>query len=920
MTPGQSATLAIGTSLQGQKDYYTVSAPVYLGGHSMLYAAKTSAGAECLVRYYNGESTMQGDVRQAFLKLGRIPGMLIPEDTGTVMGLPFDVYAPFGQDMSKASLSLQDIRERVIPQMFWVLSAMHSRAFLLRDIRPSSFLWDAGSRSLAYYAHDNLAFLTGGSTATRAAAYGLDQRYVSPEAVGGEYSIYSDRYACGVTLFALLKGQAAFGAFGEADFSRWKTTGFLPKTADLQQMDPQFMGDSQSVQYLIQALTQTEPRQRWGYPEVKVWCRGYVIPMHQSGRQRVLYQMDRPVQVQGKDYWDYAPLGLALAEHGDDPTCERVPVTLYQRYPQWPKLRQIMDDNKLSAQARLFQTAVLLCPGLPALYWRGQRYNSSADLAKRAAKNRQDMDALQEMLENRCFTFLMSQRKQQDPRSLRLLEEMEECERQKRGEGAHRFIQVLSGTGQGTALLVLGKAYPTFSSFVSAWAGRPEELRQKAGEILRDQGFQAYVWFKGAGRQLQALQTQAGEDFWRLLVLLELLGNAKEKAEVRRAWMESSAWAPLLFLHSHLGMYTILDENHPQLQSLRHFQYPSGDTLKTLSERLPEAVKLYQNVVSLCENNVLAMELGVPGESGSVIRPKQAEYAFCEYWDGLEVPPAFLQERGLTCSGVGPWLDRAEGDVHRWLDEQGKDLANVQYDPRKDTEFFRKDRNLAAIAAVAEILTAMSMLSSSHVGEAAFLLVAGFCLCQVWLYFHWRYCFNMSSMQKQSYEYALRSSEWINHQRNLLHQERVAMEGAVLSGQMYTLEKRGTERPIGSMASGGENLSRKLPLMKTLFMGYVSALSATLLAAGYHLYLPGQMTGLFLLKILAFTAILFGVFQGILCVIQKEIRTTGLIWSVYLTLFSALLIIGATGVSFLENTVGVVALIVFLAIGVMFFF
>lgn len=900
--------MSVGMILSGEKGVYRIVRPVSVSDRSMTYLCENENHQQLIVKYYNGSTSMHGEVRTAFLKMTPSLGVLYPVDHGVVSGFPFDIMPAAGVPLGQANLTLQDIRQWVIPQICYIIAAMHSRHFLVRDIRPENFRWEESKKTCFLSSFSDIALLSGNATATRAKSYDTDNRYCAPETRRGETSIYSDFYAVGVTIFHLLKGTAVFSQIPHSEIQAWKQTGQLPgsdngflRTAPLQSMT-----DTQKIQYLILGLTHPDPVQRWTYPEVRVWNNGYHIPLVQTSSPRVRYQMEHPILVNGQPYWDYDKLAQAMAENGNLKETEQVPAELLKRFPNTTNLKAIVNNPDLSGQAKLFRCIYILHPATGKLYWRGKAYTDSAELARKATQSRTDFKALQDMLKNRCLSFMLEQQKTQDRKALEDIRKLEELENATPGEGANRFIQQMAGKGS-TALIVLKTPYPSFSAFLRAAASDPARLEKESDSILRDQGFRAYAWAKGHAAQLQALsQGSSSQAFWNLMLLLETMADDADKPVVRTAWISRTNYAPILHLLSHLTCYEVLQPAHTVVSSIRNLRITAGAPLRDLADQLPQALHIYQDFVRLCENNVLAYELGISVQDQPVFRPMQAEYAFSTQWNGIEVSQAFLWQSGDQAVSAQEWMDRCAEEIRDWLsrEESGNSSVrqSISVDPTDDRDFFRRNHRWAVFFVLLDAMIGLGVVSTYYrLDLTGILIIAGLCLPQISLLFFWRYRYNVAKTICRTYSAAVQSSSWFDRQRQLVSDESRAIVAAMQGKKTYSLRVVGEEKPAVT-AHGQAGMPDRTLKGFVYFLAYIGCFAATLLGGVFS---PKTRYLIFTIDYLwraaVFTLICYAICMWIIFAIQDEVRTSGIFWIVHLCMGAAFLMMSLAGLEFLKS-------------------
>lgn len=676
--------LKTGSIVQGKKQKYQIGQNLSGTVNSLSYLCRGEDGRTYRLKLYQKEAPMLGAARKRFLSLPPTPGLALPEDAGGEPGMEFDVYGNQGADLSSHNVGIQELARCVIPQVNYGLYQAHRAGILIRDIQPAHILFQPGTGRACLSCFDNLAVLSGGATATQAPAKGISLPYYPPEYQSMGWSVYSDYYAFGIALLVSLRGNSLFAGMTGQQLQekarQWKLPGldreFLSKTPY------SVLSAEQKLLYLILGLTIPDPHKRWGYGEVRCWSAGGELPLLQTG-EKVRYEMTSPFTVNGKKCWDYSQLGRELLKLGSSSEKELNGLLKHlqgQNKKLAARISQLLNQDGISDQGKVFRTGYTLAPGTGGFWWKGVCYQNTAQLIADAQKKGSSM--LEQMLSQGCFSFLLELRgikNSSQKQNLERFRQMEQWEREEKGKGAARFIMQM-GTGKEKGFQAAGKFYASLEQLFSDYEKRGSQLKALSPQLLKSQIFQGWAWSKGYG-EASAAAAKAGTSresaFYALLALGEKISSGEGKKLSRRLWLYWGADAPVSWLLQHLDWYEV--EAGYDAGFARQ-KWSEACTLEELNRNSAIMNAAYQNFVRNTESNPISLQCGIPTDRDRPIRPKRAEAFFCCTWNQMEVSPDFLRQMGepIQKEKIRQWTGEAAQETQKWLDREKQSASGSQ--------------------------------------------------------------------------------------------------------------------------------------------------------------------------------------------------------------------------------------------------
>ncbi len=678
--------LKTGSTVVGAGGQYTVEQTESVSETSVLYCCVGPNDKPYHLRHYQLGCPSLGAPRSKLLALSATTGILPVVDFGEALGLPFDIISDAGSSLADTTIGLADLVRIVIPQIGYGLAVLHRAGLLVRAVTPASILYDPASKACRLASFDNLAVIENGATATGAECKGLPPEFCPPELDFMGWSIYSDFFAFGISLLKCVRGNSVFQGVSPQKaaemMKKWALPGVDRHILSFSKYDT--LDVEQKVLYLILGLTNPEPKQRWGYNELRCWWAGEAIPLVQSG-QKVQYQMYHPFLVSNTRCWDYPQLAQELAKSGNSATT-LLPSLARHLVRQNPALghqvEQILQNKALSPDGKLFYIVYTLAPSMSGLWWKGVCYNNTEVLA-RNARTEAGRSCLRQMLMDGCFSHLAKLRTtagSANSPKLADYQQLEAWEREVDGKGTCRFIMKMGGPSA-QRFRVNNEEFSSYDDFINAYNNRGRQLARLSKTLWDDKLFQAWLWAKGLaplGERLSSAVVDDDSAFYVLMRLGESACSPDVTRVCRQIFLRWGPHAPLTWLKEHLDLYE--EESGGIIRRFRDARWSESFSLETLTGVAPSLLLEYQNFVRQTQKNPFERVSGIVSASQEPISPIRADAYFCCNWHDLDVTPAFLKAIGdpLPENALAGWADEKLEAVSQQI--QAKDAA-IRFTP-----------------------------------------------------------------------------------------------------------------------------------------------------------------------------------------------------------------------------------------------
>ena len=655
-------SLPPGEKLRGTKATYIVKRFASMSSRSTTVLCETENGASYRLKLFNGQHSINNAKQKQIASIAA-KWVVLPIDTGVFGGSPFAVYPIISAaDTGKTPVAQDVLVRRIIPQMVFVMNKYHQNRILLRDICPEHILYRAQEQQIVYCGFNNMAVLPDRATMTKERGYGQHPSFIAPEVPEYGYSIASDYYALGVTLLSLIRGDNPMRSISWEDIRKSLLGGTVPgiNTDYLRKIPYELYSMEDKVLYLVWGLMLPNPKDRWGYGEIRCWCNGQRIPLIRK-EGRIPYQYNEPFVVNNIKCWNYRQLTYHLAADRNcwnESTLKRLgEFAGRQKIKVW---NQIMDVNKecdLTASGKIFRAIYGMNPALNGLWWEGKKYADTVELVNGAASDENAAHTLSAILKNQSLSFFLRMRKRiTDVNETEIQEavQMEQWEMEEAGKGTDRCIMRFAGSRQRQSFWIHGTGYQKMDLLLAQYSSAGIKLKSISSDILRSKSFQAWLWAKGMERAgTKAKETSIADPEQSFYLLLKLAENASEndagKRLARKMYLTYGEYAPVYWLVNHIEDYKMVSMSDQILYDrLKNARFPLTDSLDRLSSAASRLVSDYLHFVSCTASNSLKVNrTDLEFAEFSYYPVKADRYFLCTWENNMEVCPAFLKSIGM---------------------------------------------------------------------------------------------------------------------------------------------------------------------------------------------------------------------------------------------------------------------------------
>ena len=734
-----------GSVVEGAVGRYTIENIISMSERSATALCTDGSGVKCRIKLFNGESYLTEEEQKTIMSFP-MQGVLLPSDMGQYLGCRFYVFPNMDvTSVDKYPMSINVLVNKFIPQIAYVINQYHNRGIILRDICPEHILYNPDDEEIKYCGFNNLTILKGKATVTKAPSAGQHYSYISPEAPEYGYSRYSDYFSLAVTILSMIKGGNPIEKVTRQEFLTQLSKGMVPgiDVEYLRKTPYEMYSAKDRVLYLVLGLINPNPRNRWGYGEIRCWCNNQKIPLVQKG-QRIPYTFNEPFLVRDKKCWNEKQLATELSSEPlawNDKSLEEVVSFIQKQGLGCSKdIQEYMEQSDLSPEGKLFRVIYTLYPALDGFCWKGRSFPDALSLVDAVQKDILPMSSLSGILSNRCISFFENCRSRIGMGGNTPVSEIDGIEQLERGEygaGAQRYMMLFASDKNSRLFYVEGEKYSSLRALLEAYKDKPQKLRRISAKILCDSSFQAWLWAKGmetAGQEAASKAEEKPEQaFYMLLAICESDQDDEKTALIaRNIYIKHGDFAPILWLGEHVDDYNTSTLTHVGIaDNLRLIQASTSDSLQEITSKASSHIKDYQSFVVHTLDNPFEYENFKADSLHCSFIPKNESGYFCCKWDnGIEVCPAFLRSIGeaVPKDQVEEWLERAQRDVLETFKDLSSKLPASSDDESlvSDVEFkdrCSRNRNTAVIMMVAAaVLFIMTIKHSVIVGFIALVI------------------------------------------------------------------------------------------------------------------------------------------------------------------------------------------------------
>ncbi|MGN0649725.1 MAG: serine/threonine-protein kinase [Oscillospiraceae bacterium] len=304
--------------------------------------------------------------------------------TGEYCGRPL-VILPYYKNgsLQGRTFSADELKNVIIPNINEGLHALHSAGIIHKDLKPSNIMLNDDCKTVSIIDFGISSVRKDGSTVL-VTSTGMTPEYSAPETFRSLYLEESDYYSFGVTIYELFCGHSPYKGLSPEEIARYTSLQRIPFPEQM----------PEELKALIGALTYyditnrnntADPNRRWTYREVCMWLGGNApIEPHSPAASMPAYKFC------GEKYTEIHTLALALAENWNEGKKQLFRGLLSGFFRTFdPEIAGHCIDAEEAAERTnhnedviFFTTLYRICPTLTQFCWRGQIFDSTAELGR----------------------------------------------------------------------------------------------------------------------------------------------------------------------------------------------------------------------------------------------------------------------------------------------------------------------------------------------------------------------------------------------------------------------------------------------------------------------------------------------------------------------------------------------------------
>ena len=367
-------------------------------GEANLYKARSYSRTNCVVKQYRRKNAIKTGIIEK-LKSHDHPNICKILADGELDGFQY-VVMPFYQGVSLekyieegGKFDFDELKHIIIPTLNESLHAIHQLGVIHKDLKPANII--------VTEADSNLVLIDFGiSTETDDRTIIVTQTgrtpfYSAPETNSGAFSIYSDYYSLGITIYELFTGYTPFqaNALNHDDVALYAQMQKIPYPEDFPK-ELRDLIDGLTYKDLSNRNDLNNPNRRWTYNEVVKWLNGEKQPVPGSGLQVSAKpdgsDFEVPYFMNGKRLYTKAELGHELLSNWKNGIKElgRGLVTRHFEQNNDAKARVLCEEaeQKLiepnaDTLAILYRLVYTIIPNLKTFYYKDYKFESLKDYA-----------------------------------------------------------------------------------------------------------------------------------------------------------------------------------------------------------------------------------------------------------------------------------------------------------------------------------------------------------------------------------------------------------------------------------------------------------------------------------------------------------------------------------------------------------
>ena len=368
-------------------------------GEANLYRGyDIKSNQELIVKQYRRKEAIKPDVISKLQSLNSNNVVKILA-YGEEQGFPFVVEPYYDGNTLREYInggfhfSLEQLRS-IIANLNEILKTIHSHDLIHKDLKPDNImLIDHGSYQEFILIDFGISTETNGRTVV-VTQTGSTPYYAAPETNNGAYSIYSDYYSLGITIYEIYTGYTPFqsNALNHSDVALYAQMQKIPYPDDFPQ-ELKDLIDGLTYKDLSNRNDLNNPNRRWTYDEVTKWLKGekqivpgmgiignaskgdYQIPYFFNGKQ--LYNL---IDIANEYYANYDEAIKEIGRGFLGRYFEQVNDEIRKKFVEQTE-KEITSSTLVDPYAILIKLLYQITPNLKQILWKNKKFDSLTDYA-----------------------------------------------------------------------------------------------------------------------------------------------------------------------------------------------------------------------------------------------------------------------------------------------------------------------------------------------------------------------------------------------------------------------------------------------------------------------------------------------------------------------------------------------------------
>ena len=368
-------------------------------GEANLYKAyDLDSNQEFVVKQYRRKDAIKLDVISKLQSLNSNNVVKILA-YGDDQGFPF-VVEPYyaGHTLreyinERVQFNLDDIRS-IVANLNELLRTIHTQDIIHKDLKPDNIMVVENDSNTEFVLIDfGISTETNGRTIV-VTQTGSTPLYAAPETNNGAFSIYSDYYSLGITIYELYTGYTPFqsNTLNHSDVALYAQMQKIPYPDDFPQ-ELKDLIDGLTYKDLSNRNDLNNPNRRWTYDEVTKWLKGekqivpgmgiignaskgdYQIPYFFNGKQ--LYNL---IDIANEYYANYDEAIKEIGRGFLGRYFEQVNDQTRRKFVDQAE-KDLTSNNSLDTYVLLIKLLYQITPNLKQILWKNKKFDSLVDYA-----------------------------------------------------------------------------------------------------------------------------------------------------------------------------------------------------------------------------------------------------------------------------------------------------------------------------------------------------------------------------------------------------------------------------------------------------------------------------------------------------------------------------------------------------------